>query len=250
VFDPLVLRDDAGVPFTGTFRDAGRSTGVVVVPGFTGWRRLREIDAIANRLALEHDVLSIDVRGHGDTPGRFTWGREEWRQVVGAARFLAVGGRRVAAVGFSMGGYHALRAAAREALFERIAVVGAPADLAVLDLDLGRRLRRHLPIMLSRRRRFFRCELPPRPSRSTLSDAELEAVGAEVLVIHGEGDFLVRRRHAERIVAALRQARLVEIEGGLHAEYLVRSHPNELFDNLTEFLGRGTSPESANSRQL
>ncbi len=236
VLDRLVLQDDAGIAFTGTLRDGGRPTGLVVVPGFAGWRGLREINTAATRLALDHDVLAIDVRGHGDTPGRFTWGREEWRQVAEAARFLAAGGRRVAAVGFSMGGYHALRAAARGTVLEKIVVVGAPADLGVLDLDLGRRLRRHVPVMFRRRRRFFRCELPPRPSRSALSDAELRAVGAEVLVIHGEADFLVRRRHAERLAAVLPRARLVEIPGGLHAEYLVRSHPDELFETLSEFL--------------
>jgi len=221
----------------GTLRDAGRRSGVVIVHGIVGTRKLPEIEAVAEALAGEHDTLAVDVLGHGDAPGRFTWGREEWRQVDAAARRLAAGGRRVAIIGFSFGGYHAIRAVARGAPVDRIALVGAPADRRILDhFPLGPSFWRHLPTMLRRRRRLPRFETLYWPRTHVLSDDEIARVRCPVLVIHSTGDWLVSRRHAKRYLALLPSARYLEIPGGFHAEYLMASDPRALVSALRDFL--------------
>ncbi len=239
VVDPLVLRDGAGVDFAGTLRDAGRPSGVVLVHGIVGSRRLPELDEVAAALAAEHDTLAIDVRGHGDTPGRFTWGREEWRQVDAAARYFAAGGRRVALVGFSFGGYHAVRAKARGAPADRLVLVSAPADRTILDhFPFGPAFWRHLPVMLrSSRRRRARFEGAYWPGGALLSDGEIRRADCPTLVIHGTGDWLVSRRHARRYLDLLPSAAYLEFSRGFHAEYLMASHPAELLSALRDFLG-------------
>src|SRR6185503_1160487 len=149
----------SGAPVVGTLLDGGRSSGVVLVHGIVGFRKMNEILRVARSLSSAHDVLAIDALGHGDAGGRFTWGREEWKGVAAAARFLKEGGRTVAVVGFSFGGYHAARAAAREASIDRLVLVGAPVDLKVLDhFPLGLDFWRHAPAILRRRRRVPRVE--------------------------------------------------------------------------------------------
>jgi uncharacterized protein len=234
----LTLCDADGQEFAATAWDRARPTGVLLVHGLLGTRRLREIVLVAEALAVRHDVLAIDVRGHGDSPGRFTWGREEWKQADAAARFLAGPGRRVAGVGFSYGGYHLVRASARGTPLERLVLVGAPVDLEVLDhFPFGPKLWRHLPAALARGRRRLRATVPPPRGEVALGDDELRRVRVPVLIVHGGSDWLVSSRHAARYAAALPDARRWDVPGGLHAEYLVHSHGDVLIAAIAAFLG-------------
>jgi pimeloyl-ACP methyl ester carboxylesterase len=239
VRDPYAIEGEDGVPVVGTFLDGERPSGVVLVHGIVGSRRMAEIVKVARHLAAEHDVLSIDALGHGDAAGRFTWGREEWRGVAAAARHLKESGRRVAVVGFSFGGYHAARAAGAGAPIDRLVLVGAPVDLKVLDhFPLGLDFWRHAPAMLRRRRRLPRVEWRFPVRRSALARDELARIPVATLVIRGSADFLITKRHAERYVREIPDARLLEIPGGLHAEYLVASSPDAILGAIGEFLSR------------
>ncbi|HZN56388.1 MAG TPA: alpha/beta fold hydrolase [Candidatus Polarisedimenticolaceae bacterium] len=233
----IELHDTDGLAFAATEWDGGRREAVVLVHGLLGTRSLREIIRVAEALAPRRDVVAIDVRGHGDSPGRFTWGREEWKQVAAAVAHAARPGRSVAVVGFSYGGYHAVRAAARGAPIARLVLVGAPADLHVLDhFPFGPKLWRHVPAVLNRRRRRLRAEAPPRPAEAKLTDEELRRVTAPALVVHGGSDWLISSRHAERYAAGLPSVRRAEIAGGFHGEYLVHSHGDELIALIAAFL--------------
>ena len=231
------LQDADGLAFAATEWDGGRPRAVVLVHGLLGTRSLREIVRVAEALATLRDVVAIDVRGHGESPGRFTWGREEWKQVTAAVEHAARPGRSVAVVGFSYGGYHAIKAAARGAAIERLVLVGAPVDLHVLDhFPFGPKLWRHVPAVLGRPRRRLRAEGLPRAAEARLTDDELRRVTAPVLVIHGGSDWLISARHAERYASGLPSARREVIVGGFHGEYLVHSHGDELIALVAGFL--------------
>ena len=233
----LVLRDASGLEFAATAWEQGRPSTVLLVHGVLGNRAMREIVRVAEGLADAHDVMAIDVRGHGDSPGRFTWGREEWAQVDAAARHLAETDRAVAAVGFSYGGYHIARAIARGTPIGRAVLIGAPVDLHVLDhFPFGPKLWRHAPAAFRRGRRRLRAEaLPPR-REAALSDDELGRVGVPTLVVHGADDWLISSRHADRYVARIAGSRRLDLPRGLHGEYLVDSHGDELVAAIREFL--------------
>lgn len=241
--EDMVLRDDAGLTFAASLWDGARDSGVLVVHGLLGTRSMREIRHFAEALAVAHDVLTIDVRGHGDSPGRFTWGREEWRQVEAAARALAEPGRDVAAVGFSFGGFHVVRAAARGAAIGCIVTVGAPCDLRVFDhFPFGPKLWRHLPAFARRRRRRLHAELPPLWAGSAISDDELARICVPALVVHGEGDWLVSARHAKRYAAGVGLAQRLDVPGGFHGEYMVDSDGDLLVEAIAAFLARRGRP--------
>ncbi|MDX1389055.1 MAG: alpha/beta fold hydrolase [Acidobacteriota bacterium] len=236
--ESLVLRDGSGEEFVASFFDGGRDSGVVLVHGILCDRRLGQIGRLAGALSEDHDVLSIDVRGHGDTPGFFTWGREEWRQVSAAAEHLAGGGRRVTVIGFSFGGYNAAKAASRGAKVDRLILVGAPVDLHVLDhWPINRDFLRHLPVVLRRKRRMTRLGWPTGLRQRALTREELERIEATTLVIHGGGDWLVSRRHAERYARLIPRARLHEVEGGFHAEFMLDSSPEAFMEAVLPFVG-------------
>ena len=235
----LILPDGDGETHA-TSWEQGRSSGVVLVHGIVGHRSMPEIRAVADALASDHDVLAIDVRGHGDDRRRFSWGCDEWRQVDAATQFLAAGGRRVAAVGFSFGGYHVAMAASRGAALDRVVLVGAPVDLRIFDRHpVVRPFLRHVPHLVRRRRRFPRLGPLPRLAATRIDDADLAAIRAAPLVIHCGGDWLISRRHAATYAGAIPGSVLEEIPGGLHAEYLLAADPFPLLDRLRKFLADG-----------
>ena len=237
--DPVTFSDASGTPVVGTLRESGRPAGAVLVHGIVGSRTLPELEALGDALQDLRDVLTIDVRGHGEAPGRFTWGRDEWMQVEAAARWLGAPERPVAAIGFSFGGYHAAKAAFSGAPLERLALVGAPFDFRLYDrMPLSRALWRHLPLMVRRRRRLPRVERLPRMRERALHASDLSRIAVPTLVVHGSDDWLVSRRHADAFAAAIPGSTFLEIEGGLHAEYLMQSSPKIFVEALRGFLTR------------
>lgn len=236
--DPLVIRGDDGTEVVGTFCDAGRASGVILVHGILCDRSLGQMGQVADALAPEHDTLAIDVLGHGDSPGWFTWGRDEWRQIDAAARHLAAGGRRVAVIGFSFGGFHAARAASRGAPIDRLVLVGAPVDMRIHDhWPFTGKFWRHIPVVIRRRRRMVRLGWPTDLGSTSFVDDELAAIRARTLVVHGGDDWLISRRHAERYSGLIPGATLHEIPGGFHGEFLLDSSPETFIGLVRRFCG-------------
>lgn len=233
----LFLDDGAGTRLAATFRDGGRRSAVLIVHGILSYRRLPEIEDLAVELSRDHDVLAVDMRGHGDTPGRFSWGREEWRGVLAAARHLHESGRNVTALGFSFGGYHSVRAALAGAPIDRLILVGAPVDLRVIrGMRVGRVLWRHVLPTFRRPRRAVRFEWPKNLRERRLRPEELARIRVPTLVVHCGDDWLIGRRHAEAYARSIPEARLVEITGGLHAEYLMQSARDVFIHEVRRFL--------------
>jgi len=238
LLERVLLPRPHAAPVVATWRRTGSHEAVVLVHGILCWRRLPEIEAVAEHLAAAgRDVVSVDMHGHGDDPARFTWGREEWRQVDGAVRALSETYRRVSVLGFSFGGFHAARAAMAGAPIHRLILVGAPVDLRVRDI-LPWRLRffAALPHIVGRQRRPTRMSRPSGLRALAVRSEEAAEIRQPTLVVHGTRDWVIGRRHAARWAAWVPGARLVEISTGLHAEYLMRSHPEELLAAVDRFL--------------
>lgn len=107
----------------------GRDLALVVAHGFSGALERPGVRRAARELAGFAGVVTFSFRGHGDSGGRSTVGDREVLDLdaaVGWARRL--GYRRVAVVGFSMGGSVALRHAG--ATSPRAAALRVPAGPA------------------------------------------------------------------------------------------------------------------------
>ena len=109
---------------------------------------------LAKRLCGIADVLTLDARGHGDSGGTFTYGVREPEDLAALARSLRPEYDRLGGLGFSYGGFHTIVAAARDGVFDAVAVVGTPHHLFIFDQNfLTAGLARSLPLLLRRRRR-------------------------------------------------------------------------------------------------
>lgn len=233
------LRARDGVELAYAIERAGRERLALVVPGILTDRSCTELQLLARELQPLADVAVLDVRGHGDSGGAFSYGRLEPDDVAEWARALAPGYREQVLIGFSFGGLHALVAAARHpGLVARVATVAAPAHLGLVDhLPSPRGLLRSLPWMARRQRRPARLALPRGLPPVPLRLVERVAP-TPLLILHGEQDWLVPARHARRLFAAAREPKaLVLIDRGLHAEYMLAAEPEPLLAPLRRFVG-------------
>ena len=235
------IETDDGVEIAVTSYVAGSDRLILLAPGFWRGRGDRENVFVAAHLArLGYDVAAFDFRGHGGSGGRYTFGREEWRDFLAVARAFASGHDAFAAVGFSMGGSIAADAIARapELPFRALVMVSSPADFARL------RPRPWKPAawrMMGARRAFS----PPRVDWTTVSRAKptaeraVESLAIPKLIVTLEDDWLVRPAHGRRLVLAASppvEHVHLPVRGSLHADAVVRYAPLAFLRALSPFL--------------
>ena len=225
-----------GVTLRATRIVTGSRRVVLVSPGIFMHRGSVEHRALARRLAAVADVVTLDIRGHGDSGGAFTWGVREPEDVAAAAAALRRHYDRVGGLGFSFGGHHVGLAAARHRAFDAVGLVAAPRNLFLLDHNfLTAGLLRSTPLMLRRRRRRTRVavSLRPPPALARVVD---RIAPTPLLIAHGGADWLIPPSHARALFARAGEPKsLVLLDRGLHAENILLDDPEPLILALTRF---------------
>lgn len=234
------FRTSGGITLRLTRWRAGHDRAVLLLPGILMHRESVEMRVLAQRLASIADVVVLDVRGHGDSGGLFTWGRREADDVAELAAVLRRDYARLGGLGFSFGGYHTAIAAALHRPFDAVALVAAPYRLFVLDHNLlGAGLWRSLPYVLRRRRRVPRLSPLPLFRRDNPGRLIHRIAPVPLLIAHGTADWLVSIRHADLLFARAGEPKtLVRVEGGLHAETMLLDDPEPLLEPLSAFLAK------------
>jgi alpha-beta hydrolase superfamily lysophospholipase len=235
--DGVTLR---GVLVGGPVRDGL----VVLVPGFTGHADTPAVRRTAARLARRTPVLVLELRGHGRSGGRSTVGDAEVLDLDAAVAWARRRGvRRLATVGFSLGGSVVIRQAALGGGVDAVASVSAPSRWYIRDTPAMRRLH---PMVETRPGRLvaragFRVRLatgwtdvPPSP---------IEVVGAiaptPLLLVHGDADTYFPVEHAHMLAAAAGPAATLRIVPGFgHAENALTP---ALVDELDDWLAGALS---------
>ncbi|MGH8860649.1 MAG: alpha/beta hydrolase [Jatrophihabitantaceae bacterium] len=223
----VVLHTSDGIRLTCRHWDPGlRDLGCVVAHGFTGSSRNNDIQAISRTLVAHGvGVLAIDFRGHGRSGGRSTVGAEEIHDVAAAVQWLRTHGyRKVAALGWSMGGSAVLRYAGLGGDADAVVSVSSPGKW----YERGTRPMRivhwlcetrtgHLVLRLVRRTRVASgASWDPTP------EAPHEVAGliapTPLLIVHGDADRYFPLPHADLLRVSAPSA-TVWIEPGMgHAE--------------------------------
>ncbi|MFN0071531.1 MAG: alpha/beta hydrolase [Chloroflexota bacterium] len=220
--EAFITDDGERIAVTGQVR--GHSAAILVVPGMLMTRGCSEHRLFASQLQTVADIYTMDVRGHGESSGRFSFGVHEPRDVAGIAAILQSRYQTVGGIGFSLGGYHVLMAAASANVFAAVAAVGTPTRLFPFDgRAFTRNFLRAIPMAVRRRRGWLRIAFP---SLTRRRPSLLKALGEidypPVLIAHGERDWLVPSSHAQRIYAQTRMPKeLLVVTGAGHAESLI-----------------------------
>ncbi len=126
------LRTLDGVELRGSYLPGPHSDApaVLLAHGFAAHRRKPAYARLAEALADRAHVLSIDLRGHGQSRGASTLGDLEAHDVAAGVEWLrGMGHDWVAALGVSMGGTAVFHAVGSGLVVEALVAVSAPAYL-------------------------------------------------------------------------------------------------------------------------
>jgi uncharacterized protein len=187
--------------------DASARAGIVVIHG-AGSTKENHYDFARAAVALGFAVMSFDQRGHGASEGPLDGRAVD--DVVSITSLLRTELEDPAALvalrGSSMGGYLAIRSAARAKAAAVIAICPASASGLRRALDDGSL--------------DFPADVPALSALLEAGELQpyVEALEVPVLLLHARGDERVPVEHSRELASALRAplSRLIEIPGGHH----------------------------------
>lgn len=223
----VTVQADDGIALAATWLPGphGTAPAVVLAHGFAAHRRKPSYARLADRLAAHVHVLSLDLRGHGDSAGQTTLGDREALDVAGGVAWLRDRGHdRVVVVGASMGATSVLHALARGTRVEAAVAISAPARLEEDPAtEAMQRLKRHWDSPVSRlgmRAALGVRVVPPGRWRNPGHPQDFAAtVTVPLLVVHGRDDAYFPVADAHALAAAASASRLwLEPAGFGHAE--------------------------------
>jgi len=214
-----------GVPIDAAHLSGDLDLGIVLAHGFAQSWQTPMVWRIATWLNEFGGVVTFDFRGHGRSGGMSTVGDKEIHDLdvaVGYAREL--GYRRIATLGFSMGGSVVLRHAGLIGGVDAVIAISSPGQwyyrgtrpMRLLHLAVGNRPGRLFTRTVLKTRivnsKWDPEPLPPAEAAARISPTPL-------LVVHGDKDAYFPVDHAERIYDAAHDPKELWIVPGFgHAE--------------------------------
>ncbi|MCD0485593.1 alpha/beta fold hydrolase [Streptacidiphilus sp. ASG 303] len=190
----------------------GSGTAFVVAHGFTGAVERPAVRRAVGVLSHHGGVVAFSFRGHGRSGGLSTVGDREVLDLEAAAAWArSLGYRRIATVGFSMGGAVVVRHAALYGGVAAVAAVSAPARWYYRGTAPMRRLHRVVMHPLGRAvaRHGLGTRIDPR-DWAEVPVPPVEAAGmlgaVPLLVVHGDRDAYFPLDHPRSLHGAARAA--------------------------------------------
>lgn len=196
-----------------------------------------------------YDVFLFDFRGHGESTGVFTWTSREGDDLKAVLAHLKGRYEKIGLIGFSMGGsisVNTLAEAAEAGIVDSFVCVSAPSDVSKIDYKLWE-LNPENEIIYSLFTKEGRKGKGVRPGPFWLDKQRpldsIRKVRIPVMFVHGTKDWLIKPWHSQALYdAAPGQKKIISIEGGPHAEYLLLKHADEFFRAVTGWFAETMGP--------
>lgn len=208
------------------YRQAGRTTAVIICPGFFQSKDTATFQRMSQAFAGEYDVLAMDFRGHGRSTGLYTFSAREGADLEAVLAFARERYQRLGLLGFSMGGAIAINTIRRhQEAVQSLIAVSAPCAFDEIEFKWW------TVEAMRTGARGLEAGAGCRPGNLLLAkekpiDAIQPLTSIPKLFIHGTHDAIVDVEHSRRLHAAAPEPKRLEmIESGGHAEALFRDGP-------------------------
>ena len=219
--------------YTGT---PTRQAALIVVPGYIMHKDDPDFAAMSRDLSRDFDVLCLSLRGHGKSPGIFTFGAKEWMDVAAGIIEGRRAHRRIFLLGFSLGAGASLKASSGTHGPDGMVLVSVPASYG--------RIWKRPGIILTvfswypgSGNLFGVRQLNPLTAEAEFIGTA-HALESPVLFIHGDTDRLVPISHARAVfeVTGSERREFAVIRRGGHAEVLYREDRDEFLGLVRRWL--------------
>ena len=219
----------------------GHASVIVVVHGFYNSKEAVLLQELAAHLSPFHDVFMFDFRGHGKSSGLFHWMSKEERDLDAALDFVQARYARVAVIAFSLGASICINALSRQrAGIASLVAVSPPSEFRKIDYHVwALSLKDDVAYTLFTRDGRVGKGFRPGPFwlKKKRPIDSVRHLTVPVLYIHGDKDWVVRPWHSQALFEKTRtHKRLVMIEGGPHAEYLLKNHAEQFLSEVNAWL--------------
>jgi pimeloyl-ACP methyl ester carboxylesterase len=223
-----------------------RDLALVIVHGFTmTWQRPMVWDRV-QRFNQAAGVVTFDCRGHGRSGGLSTLGDKEIDDLDVAVRYAReLGYRRVATIGFSMGGSVVLRHAALRGGVDAVISVSSPGRWYYRGTVAMRRV--HLAAERRLGRAFSKRVLNtrispegwPTPDPMPPAEAASRISPTPVLIVHGDQDIYFPPDHGQQLYDAAKEPKELWLLPGFgHAE---RHTDDALVDRMAAWADKASA---------
>ncbi len=209
----------------------GSDSIIIICPGFYNSKENRWMHKTVELLSPSYDVLIFDFRGHGKSGGKFTWSAKEPLDLDVVLNYAkSCGYRHIGIVAFSLGAATAVNEASVRTDIDSMVLISCPSKINMIDFHFWE------PEMISDLKDNIDCGWEGKGARTgnifLHKDDPVDIIGrvkTPILFIHGDHDWVIKDRHSRALYdAAPGEKKLSIIKGGLHAERLIQSAPEEV----------------------
>jgi pimeloyl-ACP methyl ester carboxylesterase len=199
----FTLTTDDGTAIHGIHLGERGDVVLIYCHGLFSNKNYLRVPRFVEHLSEHFDAIAFDFRGHGDSGGLCTFGREETRDLKAVIDYARRQGyRTVVAIGASMGGATVLRTFGQYGGLDGIVTIGAFADANHLQ-RLPTRLTLHFIFETDAGQALARWTRGTRIGNLRAMDQPLafaDRIHIPLLVIHGEWDPLIEPAQAAQII--------------------------------------------------
>ena len=219
---------------------------VVVIPGFWRDRRHPAMVRLAELLhRLGYRAAVVDVRGHGESGGRYGFNLHEHYDVAAVVRKLLEHGdaQSVTLMGLSYGGAIAVSTAARHDLpISSLLLISAVADFGMITPRLNIfTLHRHIAFRQAFRRPRFDWRMRHAAKLRAVDD--VQNVRTPICLIHVKDDWLIGHTHSEALFRHAHEPKelhILNLSGNYHADRIFSVAGESIEPIVEDFLRRYT----------
>jgi pimeloyl-ACP methyl ester carboxylesterase len=221
------------------FKNGSKSV-IIVAHGYYNSKQAVVLQELAKALGGEYDILMFDFRGHGKSSGFFTWTSREGNDLLAVLDFVSPQYSKIGLIGFSMGASIGINVLANDKRVDSFICVSAPSDMSKIDYRFW--------VLDWKGDAFYTFVNPEgrigkgvRPGPFWLAKEKpidnIDKITIPILFIHGTRDWIIKPWHSEALFKkAGGKKKMILIENGPHAEYLIRDYPGQFITEVKNWL--------------
>ncbi len=218
----------------------GHSRVVIIAHGFYNSKDAVLLQQLAAAVSVAYDVMLFDFRGHGKSSGFFSWMSKEVCDIEAVLSYLQGKYRSIGVIAFSLGGSIWINALSQKPRVDSLICVSAPSSFEKIDYRFWA-LNWDEDIIYTLLSPEGRKGKGIRPGPFWLKKSKpidlVAKLTVPTLYIHGDKDWVIDPWHSKTLYErATCRKKLVIIEGGSHAEYLLRNHQEKFIAEIRTWL--------------